>query len=278
MVPLSALTNMEHQHQGGIHQGCCMSQVSSTTPHGQNVIHASPHAPMCSMGPVLNRGQLYHCLSDGNGIAAVNPIDGMFTAQHQQPSHSNGNSGVILNMVPYPKVTKPSMVSESTADTNHHPQGPLPPTPVDPDASITEDHTMYLMELPSRPASAGAAAIQAVSSLGLDAGYQNHVGQRQPTTQQQFSTFFHQPMNPIISNQGVPAASSIGCLPANGGGNGGGNSSAIKRESTGKSGRRGNQLRKQQSISCAYEYCDDKMSGPVRHQPKLQSINDLGDG
>ena len=260
MVPLSALTNLEGQHQR-----YCIPQVSSVSTHGQNIVHATQHPPVCSMGPHLNRGQLYHCISDGNP-AGVNAVDGIFTAQHP-PSHPSQAPGVMLNVVQYPNGTKSSIVSESSADTNH-PQGPLPPTPVDQNSSAAEEQTPYLMELPSRPASAGAAAIQAASSHGLDAGYQNHIGQVQQP-HHHFSTFFHQQLDPNrSSSQGAPTASSIGCLHAGAGSS----STAVKRESTGN--RRSSQLRKQQSISCAYEYYDDK-TGPMRHQPHLQSINDL---
>ena len=259
MVPLSALTNIDGQHHA-MAQRCCFPQVSSTSSHGPNIIHAPPHAPICSMGPLINRGQLHHCVSDGNNVG-VTSVDGGFTAQHQV-SHSNQQPGVML--VQYPKLPKSSIVSESSADTIH-PQGPLPPTPIDRDSSVAEEQTPYLMELPSRPASAGAAAIQVASSLGMDTGgYPNHVNQRQ----QHFSTFFHPQMDPTLSTQqGAPTASSIGHLPA-----GNSASNSIKRESNGS--RRSSQLRKQQSISCAYEYCDDKIR-PNKHQPHLQSINDL---
>ena len=260
MVPLSALTNLEGQHQR-----CCIPQVSSVSTHGQNIVHATQHAPVCSMGPHLNRGQMYHCVSEGNA-AGVNAVDGIYTAQHP-PSHPSQAPGVMLNLVQYPKVSESHIVSESSVDANH-PQGPLPPTPVDRDSSVAEEQTTYLMELPSRPASAGAAAIHAAPSHGLDVGYQNHIGQLQQP-HQQFSTFFHQQLDPSLSSsQGAPTASSIGCLHAGAGSS----STAVKRESTGN--RRNTQLRKQQSISCAYEYCDDK-TGPKRHQPHLQSINDL---
>ena len=260
MVPLSALTNIDPQHQA-MAQRCCFPQVSSTSSHGPNIIHAAPHAPICSMGPLMNRGQLHHCVSDGNNVGAAS-MDGVYSAQHQVP-HSSQQPGVML--VQYPNLPKSSIVSESSADTVH-PQGPLPPTPVDRDSSVAESQTPYLMELPSRPASAGAAAIQAASSLGIDTGgYPNHVNQRQ----QHFSTFFHPQMDPTLSNQqGAPTASSIGHLPASNG-----LSNSIKRESNGS--RRG-QMRKQQSISCAYEYCDDKIEASrMKHQPHLQSINDL---
>ena len=269
MVPLSALTNLDGQQQS-ISQHCCIPQVSSASTHGSNIVHAPQHAPICSMGPLINRGgQLYHCVGDINATGA-NTLEGMFAAQHQ-PSHPSQSSNVMLNLVQYPQGTKSSIVSESSADTNH-PQGPLPPTPVDRgDSSIAGEQTSYLMELPSRPASAGAAAIQAASSLGLETGYQNHIGQRQHQQQHpHFSTFFQQQMDPLnLQNQGVPMASSISCLPAGSSGS----NNAVKRESSGSS-RRNTQLRKQQSISCAYEYCDDK-TVPTRHQPNLQSINDL---
>ena len=261
MVPLSALTNIDSQHQAMAQQRCCFPQVSSTmSHHGPGIIHAPPHAPICSMGPLMNRGQLHHCVSDGNNVGASS-VDGVYTAQHQG-SHPSQQSGVML--VQYPNLPKSSIVSESSAGTVH-PQGPLPPTPVDRDLSGAEEQTPYLMELPSRPASAGAAAIQAASSLGIDTGgYQNHVGQRQ----QHFSTFFHPQMDPTLSSQQeAPTASSIGHLPA-----GNSISNSIKRESNGS--RRSSQLRKQQSISCAYEYCDDKI-GPMKHRPHLKSINDL---
>lgn len=259
MVPLSALSNIDGQHQG-MPQHCWIPQVSSSSNHGQNIVHAPPHAPICSMGPPLNGGQLYHCLSDVNGGGGVNTVGGILTAQ-QQPSHPTGSSGVMLNIMQYPTGAKSSIVSSSAADTNH-PQGPLPPTPIEPEPSIMQGQPPTIMELPSRPASAGAAAISAASYLGLETGYQNHVGQRQ-----QHLPLFHQQMEPVLSHQEIPISSSISCLPP-GGSSGGG-----VRELT--SSRRGSQLRKQQSISCAYEYCDDKI-GPIRHQPPhLQSIPDI---
>ena len=249
---------MDGQHQV-IPQHCWVPQGSSSSNHGQNIVHAPPHAPICSMGPPLNGGQLYHCVSDINGGGA-NAVGSILTSQHQ-PSHSATSSGVMLNIMQYPNGAKSSIVNASAADTNH-PQGPLPPTPIEPESSIIEVQPQNIMELPPRPASAGAAAISAAAYLGLETGSQNYVGQRQ----RQHFPLFHQQMEPVRSHQGVPAASSIPRVPPVVSSSGG------VRELT--SSRRGAQLRKQQSISCAYEYCDDKI-GPISHQPHLQSIPDI---
>ena len=48
VIPLSALTNIDDQHQA-MAQRCCLPQVSSTSSQGPNFIHDYQHAPICSM-------------------------------------------------------------------------------------------------------------------------------------------------------------------------------------------------------------------------------------
>ena len=259
MVPLSALGSIENQHQG-IPQHCWIPQASATSNHGQNIVHAPPHAPICSMVPPINGGQLYHCVPSVND-GGVNAMGSILTAQ-QQSCHPNSSSGVMMNIMQYPNGAKSSNLTSSDADANH-PQGPLPPTPIEPESSIMEEPPQNIMELPSRPASAGAAAISAASYLGLETGYQNHVGQRQ--RQQHHWPPFHQQMEPVFPQQGVPTTSTKNRLFPVG-------SSSTPRELTSR--RRGPQLLKQQSISCAYEYCNDK-ARPIKQESPLQSFPDM---
>ena len=262
MVPLSALNSLDGQPQG-ITQHCWMPQVSSSSSKvGQQIIHPPPppHAPLCSVGPPLSGGQLYHCLPDVNG-GGVTAVGGVLAPPHPPPpSHTNTTSGLMLNMMQYPTGVTSSVTNPSSTTDANHPQGPLPPTPIEPESSIIDDQPQNVMELPSRPASAGAAAVSAASYLGLESGYHNH-----ETQQQHFPNFYRQ-MDPLRSQLEAPSASSINYLPPGG-------SSSVFRELS--SSRRGAQLRKQQSISCAYEYCDDKMIGPTRNQTQLQSIPDM---
>ena len=154
MIPLSALTNIDDEHQA-MAQRCCLPQVSSTSSQGPNFIHG--------------------CASDGN-YAELNSVDGRFEVQHRG-SHSNEQPKVIF--VQYPKLQKPSIVGESSVDSIH-PQGPLPPSPSDCDASFNEEPSSYPMDLTSRIARASEADDTLVaSSLGKDnRGYQNHENQR----------------------------------------------------------------------------------------------------
>ena len=173
MIPLSALTNIDDQYQA-MAQRCCLHLVSSTSSQVPNFIHDDKHAPICSMGQLIDQRQFHHCASDGNNVS-VNSVDGRFEAQHRV-SHPNGRPEVMF--VQYPKLQKPSIVSESSADSIH-PQGPLPPSPSECASSFNEEPSSYPIEHISRIAKEDKAETLVASSLGRDnGGYQNHENQR----------------------------------------------------------------------------------------------------
>ena len=169
VIPLSALTTIDDQHHA-MAQRCCLPQVSSTSSHGPNFIHDYKHAPICSMGPLIDQRLFHPYVSNGNN-AELNSVDGRFEVQHRG-SHSIQQPEVIFEQ--YPKVKKSSIVSDSSADSIH-PQGPLPPSPSDCDSSCNEEPSLYSMELTSRIRMAGEADTLVASSLGRDnGGYQTH--------------------------------------------------------------------------------------------------------